>query len=163
MMNEGQKKQWLTFIFFLLLVFAVQGISSLATQQSLMDWYTKLTKPAWTPASWVFGPVWTVLYILMALGGFLIWRQKNHPLRFAALVLFALQLILNALWSPLFFGLQNPFAGFLDLTLLFLTIVAMISLFFQISRTAGLTQIPYVIWVAYAWFLNLWIWLLNRG
>ena len=117
-------------------------------------WYQALDKPFFSPPSWVFGPVWTSLYILMGISFYLIWtsgRSIGVPS-----AVFLVQLGLNAVWSPLFFGLRNPLLAFIDLALLWIAIIATIILFYRIDRRAAYLLIPYILWVSFAGLLNWW-------
>lgn len=137
-------------------------IGSLATMPNIPTWYALLSKPWFSPPNWVFGPVWTLLYILMGLSLWLVIKDglSSPDVRKGAL-LFAVQLVLNLLWSWVFFGMQAPWAGFLVIVLLLLSIVATMLVFRKISRPAFLLLIPYICWVGFASVLNAAIWLLN--
>lgn len=125
-------------------------------------WYEGLRKPVFTPPSWVFGPVWTGLYILMGVAVFWVWQKGLAAAEVKiAIVVFAVQLILNALWSPLFFGLKNPHAAFADVTLLWAAILATILFFYRVSKVSAILLIPYMLWVSFASFLNYSIMMLN--
>lgn len=138
------------------------GIGGLATATSVGGWYQTLERPAFAPPNWLFGPVWTVLYGLMAVSAFLVWRQ-GWPAREAkiALALFGAQLALNVLWSVVFFGLQAPGAAFVELVMLWLAILAWLLSSWRVSRLAGLLIVPYLAWVTFAGVLNAAIWRLN--
>jgi tryptophan-rich sensory protein len=133
------------------------------TDDSINNWYANLSKPPFTPGNWLFGPVWTVLYILMGISVFLVWRKglENKAVR-NALLWFIVQLALNALWSPLFFGLRSTLLGLIDIFLLELAIIATLICFEEISRPATLLLVPYLGWVTFAAILNLSIYFLNR-
>ena len=143
---------------FIAVCFAVAGAGAVVTSSSVTNWYPALRKPSWNPPAWVFGPVWTVLYLMMAIAAWLVWRRSG----FGALGIFALQLALNAAWSPLFFGLRNPLAGFLDIVLLGAAIPVTMVFFWRISPTAGALLVPYWLWVCFATALNLMIWRMNK-
>jgi len=128
-----------------------------------LTWYSTLAKPALTPPSWVFAPAWTLLYALMALAAFIVWRRSRGPARRAALLAFALQLALNLAWSPLFFTLHRPDLAFVDLVAMWIAIAATIVLFARVSRPAAWLLSPYLAWVTFAGYLNLGVWLLNAG
>ena len=133
------------------------------TKPAILSWYVSLKKPFFTPPDWVFVPVWIILYTLMGLAAFLVWRKGCHQKRNrSALILFGGQLILNALWSFMFFGLRSPLAGLIEISILSVAILLTIQSFLQISRVAGLLLIPYFLWVAFASGLNLSVWVLNR-
>lgn len=125
------------------------------------DWYNSLAKPAWNPPAWIFGPVWTLLYTLMGIAAWNIWRQFGFDRAKSALALFLIQLFLNGLWSQLFFGLQSPGWAFAEiLVLLFFIVLTAISFFYK-SKLSGWLMIPYILWVSFATVLNGTIWLLN--
>jgi translocator protein len=137
--------------------------SLFTTADSLGNWYAGLNKPPFNPPDWVFGPVWTTLYIMMGVAAFLVWRKglENKPVRIV-LVCYIVQLALNAIWTPLFFGLHSPLLGLIDIVLLLNAIIVTIFAFFQISRPAALLLIPYLAWVSFATVLNASLYLLNR-
>jgi translocator protein len=121
-------------------------------------WYDTLQKPTWNPPSWIFGPAWTLLYFLMALAAWLVWREGGWRKQGRALGLFVLQWLLNAMWSPLFFGLHRPDLALLDIILLWISIVATLIVFLKVNKTAGVLLIPYLGWVTFAAILNFSIW-----
>jgi len=145
-------------IAFVVLCFGVASLGGIATRPAIPEWYAALRKPSWTPPNWVFGPVWTILYALMAVAGWRVWRGGRA--RPAALVFF-LQLALNGAWSWLFFGLRRPDLGLLGITLLWLAIVATMIAFWRVSRKASLLFVPYLAWVSFAAALNFAIWRIN--
>lgn len=137
-------------------------IGSVFTVSSIPDWYATLTKPLLNPPNWIFGPVWTTLYALMGISIFLVWKTGVHKKVVKnAVAVFGLQLGLNALWSIVFFGAQNPGLALINILLLWITILWTIILFSKISRPAMYLLIPYLLWVSFATYLNLAIWLLN--
>ncbi len=142
-------------------VFLTGFIGAQFTSTSVNSWYTTIQKPSWNPPSWVFGPVWTALYILIAVSGWLLWRRRAAPLARTALILFAIQLALNTLWSALFFGMQSPGLAAVEITLLWLAIGAYIATAFRTNRTAAWLFIPYWLWVSFAAVLNFTIFFLN--
>jgi translocator protein len=123
-------------------------------------WYEGLEKPAFNPPGWVFGPVWTVLYILMGVAAWLVWERYGDRAR-AALTLFVVQLAFNAAWSALFFGLQSPGIAFAEILILWGLIVATLLAFWRLRRPAGLLLLPYLAWVSFAAVLNFALWRLN--
>lgn len=141
--------------------FAAAGLGSLATAPRIPNWYADLDKPAWTPPGWVFGPVWSVLYLMMAVAAWLVWRNSAGRERRLPLGLFAVQLVLNCLWSFLFFGLQNPLAALIEIGLLWAAILATAVAFRPRSRLAAMLLVPYLAWVSFAAVLNFAIWRLN--
>ncbi len=137
-------------------------IGSFFTSSSIPTWYAGIDKPAFNPPNWVFAPVWTALFILMGISLYLIWDkglQSNNVK--IAMAVFAIQLILNVLWSVLFFGMKSPFYAFIEIIILWIAILATIILFFSISRPAGYLLVPYILWVSFAALLNFSIWRLN--
>jgi len=126
------------------------------------EWYAQLRKPAWNPPGWIFGPVWTALYTMMAVAAWLVWRRGGFAVQRVPLGLFLLQLLFNALWSPLFFGLHNPALAFAEIVLLWLALLATIVAFGKVQRGAGILLLPYLAWVSFAAVLNFTLWQLNR-
>lgn len=142
-------------------------LGTVFTVSSVSTWYPTLVKPAFNPPSWVFGPVWTLLYVLMGVAAFLIWRiyetSSGAKKRLArhALVLFVFQLALNAWWSIIFFGQQQLGFALLEIVCLWLAIVATIYYFARVSRTAAWLLVPYLMWVSFASYLTYSLWMLN--
>ncbi len=153
-------KNWLKFLISILLPQIAGGLGALVTISSVGSWYQMIEKPSFNPPSWVFGPAWTTLYILMGIALYIIWTS-NHFLKKRALQLFGIQLFLNAIWSPAFFGLESPIAGLIVIIPLWVAILACIKLFYPISKWAAFLLIPYIIWVSFATILNASIWYLN--
>ena len=125
------------------------------------EWYAQLRKPAWNPPNWIFGPVWTALYAVMAVVAWLVWKRGGLARQRRALSLFLFQLLFNALWSPLFFGLKNPALAFVDIVLLWLALLATVLAFWKARPVAGVLLIPYLAWVTFASALNFSLWRLN--
>jgi translocator protein len=140
---------------------SVAGIGGLVTSYSVGSWYASLLQPAWTPPAWVFSPVWTILYVMMAVAAWLVWLNRDLSLARTGIVLFAIQLALNLAWSILFFGLRNPLAGLVDIALLWLAILATLIVFARVSSPAGWLMMPYLAWVTYASALNFALWRMN--
>lgn len=124
-------------------------------------YYATLSKPPWSPPPWIFGPVWTLLYLLMALAAWLVWRRGGWRAQRAALGLYLLQLVLNALWTPVFFGLRSPGLALVVIVLLGAAIVLTGRAFRPVSRTASWLLVPYLVWVVFAAALNFSIWRLQ--
>ena len=137
-------------------------IGSAFTRPAIILWYGDIVKSPLNPPNWVFAPVWTILYLLMGVAAFLIWRKGwgKKEVRLA-MGLFFIQLALNLLWSVLFFGLQSPGMAFLEIIFLWLAILLTIILFHGLNKTASWLLIPYILWVSFAAYLNLSVWLLN--
>lgn len=125
------------------------------------EWYASLRKPSWNPPGWIFGPVWTALYTMMAVAAWLVWRRGGWGKQRKPLLIFIVQLMLNALWTPLFFGLHRPAWAFAEIVLLWLAIVATIVVFRPVSGPAMLLLVPYLAWVSFAAVLNFTLWRLN--
>jgi len=126
-------------------------------------WYDGLAKPTWNPPSWLFGPVWTTLYCMMAVAAWLVWQEGGWKSQQRALGWFLLQLALNALWTPLFFGLHRPGLAFMDIILLALSVLATLVAFWKVRWLAGALLIPYGLWVLFAAVLNFTIWRLSHA
>jgi len=138
-------------------------IGSFFTTSVIPTWYATLQKPSLAPPNWVFFPVWTSLFIMMGISLFLVWQkgQEDRKVK-TGIYFFAGQLVLNTLWSVVFFGLRSPLLGLMEIIILWISILATILSFIKISRTAAYLLIPYILWVSFAAFLNFWIWRLNR-
>ncbi len=137
-------------------------LSSIATQSSVTDWYVTLNKPSFTPPNEIFAPVWTALYILMGVSAGIVWSKGYHHVWVkTALYHFVFQLLFNALWSIVFFGLKNPLLGLVVILILLTLIMLTIRWFRVISKPAALLLVPYLLWVAFASALNYKIWELN--
>jgi len=155
------RESWLSLVPFLVVCFAAAGIGSLATRGSTQTWYPQLRKPEWNPPNWVFGPVWTILYAMMALSAWLVWRRVGWAGAKFALLLFAVQLVLNTGWSVVFFGMHAIGAAFAEMLLWWMMTVATTVAFSSLSFLAAWLLIPYVVWLAFASYLNFRIWQLN--
>lgn len=156
-----QKQLWISFVVFILLCLVVEIVGSFWTKETVSTWYPTLAKPGWTPPDWIFGPVWSCLYIMIAVSGWLIYRSENSNKRTVALMFYGGQLALNFIWSFLFFSLRSPSLGLIDILLLLLLISLTIIKAWPVSPLASLLLIPYLFWVMYATSLNAGIWLLN--
>jgi tryptophan-rich sensory protein len=142
---------------------AVGGFSGFATARGVSTWYPTLVKPSFNPPAWVFGPVWTLLYVMMGIAAFLVWRKglDADGVR-VALTIFAVQLALNGLWSILFFGLQAPGWALAEIILLWISIGITTVFFWRVIPSAGALLLPYWAWVSFASVLNASLWWLNR-
>lgn len=132
-------------------------IGSFFTISSVSTWYLTLNKPSFNPPGWIFGSVWTILYLLMGISLYLIWNKKSKT----AIIFFVIQLFLNLSWSILFFGLKSPLLAFIEIILLWLAILLTIIITYKISKPAAYLLIPYILWVSFAIILNLFIVILN--
>lgn len=145
----------------MVICFAASAVGALFTTPQIDGWYATLDRPGFAPPNWVFGPVWTILYAMMAVAVWMIWKTERSRSRVVPLTLFAIQLILNVFWSVLFFGMQNPFLAFLEIILLWILILSTILSFTQYSKPAAFLMVPYWLWVTFAMVLNYGFWTLN--
>jgi benzodiazapine receptor len=138
--------------------------SGIVTRSAIMDWYPTLIKPSFNPPNWIFAPVWSMLYVMMGVAAGLVWDRmdSNREVVKKALIVFAIQLALNALWSYLFFGLHNPMLAGLEIIILWLVIYETYLQFSKINKIAGYLLMPYLAWVSFAMVLNASIWWLNK-
>ena len=143
----------------LLLTFAAAALGGFSRPG---EWFAALSKPSWNPPGWIFGPVWSALYTIMAIAAWLVWRRGGFTGQRVALSLFLLQLFFNALWSPLFFGLHQLALAFMDIALLWLALLGTVIAFWKVRPLAGALLLPYLAWVTFASALNFAIWQLNR-
>ncbi|MBP8034317.1 MAG: tryptophan-rich sensory protein [Bacteroidia bacterium] len=139
----------------------VGGIGGFATATSITTWYAEINKPSFNPPNYLFGPVWTTLYILMGISIYMILQSPKTELRKKAIVIFCIQLLLNFCWSFIFFKFQLLGLAFIEIILMWASILTMIIVFFEINKKAALIQIPYLLWVSFASVLNGSIWFLN--
>lgn len=147
----------------ILIALAAGAIGSLFTYSEIPTWYAALVKPAISPPNWLFGPVWTTLYVLMGTAAWLVFRANgSSAAKRTALTVYGIQLILNALWSIIFFGMHALGVAFAELVALWIAIGTTIVLFARISRGAAWMLAPYIAWVSFAGSLNLMLWMLNR-
>jgi tryptophan-rich sensory protein len=161
--ESALNQTWLVLAGFLAICFAVAATGSVFTFKSVNTWYTTLRKPSFNPPNWIFGPVWSTLYFMMALSAWLVWRYAGWNDAKGALLLFFTQLALNLAWSGLFFGLRRPGMALLEIVFLLAAILATAAAFYPFSRTAFYLMMPYAAWVSFASILNFKIWQLNSG
>lgn len=165
--DRDNRVDWTTelprFVVSLLAPLVAGGIGAGATAESVRTWYPTLRKPSFNPPNWIFGPVWTTLYLLMGIADFLVSRQVDggQAIRQARLW-YRVQLVLNTLWSILFFGRRSPLAALVEIVFLWIAIVLTIRAFARVSPRAALLLVPYLLWVSFAAVLNGAIWRLNR-
>lgn len=153
--------RWVALVLFVLAAFVAAAVGGMATASSVDVWYLTLAKPPWNPPGWVFGPAWTILYVLMSVAAWRVWLRRDQPGTNLTLALHGIQLALNALWSILFFGMRRPDLALVDILLLLGLLVAIQFRLFRSDRTAAWLWVPYVAWVTFATSLNQAIWLLN--
>lgn len=146
---------------FLAASLAAGAIGGIVTNPAIPTWYQQIEKPSWTPPGWLFGPVWTALYLAMGVAAWLVWRRGGWAANGRALTLFGVQLVLNALWSFLFFGLRSPGLAMVEIVVLWLAILLTLLAFWRVSRPAGALLAPYLLWVTFASALNFTIWRMN--
>lgn len=152
------------FIISIALPLAVGAVSSLFTTAEIPGWYAGINKPSWNPPNWLFGPVWTTLYIMMGIALFLVWKAPDpQSLKRTAILFFAIQLTFNFAWSFIFFGLHRTGWALAEIVMLWLFILFTIIWFGKINKTAVWLLVPYFFWVSFATVLNFTIWRLNGG
>jgi len=159
---EASTRRWGGLVFFIVLCFATAWAGAGATSRSLA-WYAALRKPSWTPPNWLFGPVWSILYLMMAIAAWRVWERNGLSGARQALALFFVQLALNGAWPWLFFAMRSPGAGFADIVVLWVAVLATTVSFWVRDRVAGGLMVPYLVWVSYAAALNFAIWRMNWG
>lgn len=140
---------------------AVGGLGAIFTTPEIAGWYATIQKPSFNPPNWIFAPVWTTLFVLMGVSLWLTFKSENSSARKAALLAFAIQLVLNSAWSFLFFKMHSLLAGLIEIFFLWLAILFWIVKTYPVSKAGALISIPYLLWVSFASFLNFWIWKLN--
>lgn len=158
----SKRKQIAGLIGWLIVCYAVSAVGAVASVQAAA-FYGELLQPSWAPPGWVFGPVWTLLYGMMAVAAWLIWRSGGFGLNRGPLYLFLVQLVLNGLWSWLFFAWRQGGLAFVDIGFLWILILATLVAFWRVRPLAGILMLPYLLWVSFAAALNLAIWQLNPG
>ena len=158
--SQSGLKQTLGFIAWLVLCYATSFIGAMGSVQA-QSFYGQLTQPSWAPPPWLFGPVWTVLYALMAIAAWLVWRTGGFKAQGVALSLFLVQLVVNGLWSWLFFAWRLGGIAFAEIIVLWVLIAATLIAFWRVRVLAGVMLIPYLLWVSFASALNFSLWQLN--
>ena len=153
-------KNWHKLLISLLLPQLAGALGAFFTISAIQGWYTTIQKPSFNPPNWIFGPMWTLLYILMGIACYLIWKS-NHPAKKPLLSLYFVQLVLNACWSPAFFGAQSPLLGLVIILPLWILILLCVIRFRKVSHWASYLMLPYLLWVGFASVLNFSIFWLN--
>lgn len=155
------KSNWVKFVISILMCQLAGIIGSLFTSSSIPTWYATLNKPSFNPPNWIFAPVWISLYVMMGISFYLIWRKSGIPNFGFLMSVFIFQLVLNAFWSIIFFGLKSPGFAFLEIIFLWLAILMCVIYFFKVSKISSFLLIPYLLWVGFASVLNYFLWQLN--
>jgi translocator protein len=156
-------KNWVKLVIALIIPQLVAASGAYFTVTGTGSWYQTLDKPSWNPPSWVFGPVWTTLYVLMGIAMFLVWRSDApDKLKRRATILWGVQLVFNFLWSFLFFGQEQIFGALLEIVVLWVLILLTIFAFARVNKLAAWLLVPYISWVSFATILTYTIWDLNR-
>ena len=146
---------------FLLISFSASLIGNFATQSSVNDWFLTLTSPPYNPPRWLIPITWTLIYIMIGIAGFLVWQSRNEHDIAPVLAVFGIQLVLNALWPVCFFYLQAIGWAFVEICLLWASVLGFIVLSWSVSQVAAYLFVPYLLWLTYAGYLNLMYWFLN--
>ena len=146
----------------LMVCYTAAAIGGLTTAEAVATWYPNVVKPSWNPPNWIFAPVWSLLYFMMAVASWLVWKADRILVTRPALAWFGFHLMLNALWSLLFFGMKRFDLAMIEIVLLWLSIVISIFLYYRFSKIAAMLLLPYCVWVTFASCLNYAIWSLNR-
>lgn len=157
------KKLWLQIILSLLLPSLIGALSWAITASAVTEWYMTLNKPSFNPPNWIFGPVWTLLYLMIGFAFFQVWQTTGlfSKIPLITKIIYWLQLALNFSWSIVFFWWESPWFWFVVIALLWISILANIVFFFQIKKSAWILLIPYLLWVSFASILNYYIFILN--
>jgi tryptophan-rich sensory protein len=153
--------RWLALGLFIVAAFAAAAVGGVATGSSVTTWYLTINKPSWNPPGWVFGPVWSALYLMMAVAAWRVWLRRTEPGAPLTLRLWFVQLGLNLLWSVLFFGLRRPDLALLEIVLLWSVLAVLQFRLARFDRPAALLWVLYLAWVSFATFLNFTLWRLN--
>jgi tryptophan-rich sensory protein len=158
-----EQSRWIGLVLFVLVCLGAGGLGAVATTPEIDGWYRTIAKPQWNPPDWVFGPVWTTLYVLMGIAAWLVWRPAGFNNAAIPLSLFATQLVLNVAWSWMFFGMHQIGWAAVEIIILWLAILITTVAFFRRSKLAGWLMVPYLGWVTFASVLNFTIWRLNAA
>ena len=154
--------QFLPFIICIIIPLAIGAIGGFFTMESVKTWYTTLNKPSFNPPNGVFGPVWSTLYVLMGISSYLVWKERKSFTGYHwAVGLYFLQLLLNLMWSFLFFNQHQIGFALVEIIILLITIIATAIVFYRVNKAAGLLFIPYILWVSFASYLTYSIFMLN--
>ncbi len=155
------RTRWIGLVVWIVVCLGAAGLGAALTTPEINGWYRTIIKPAWNPPDSLFGPVWTALYLMMAIAAWTVWKASGLRAAAAPLTLFGVQLVLNIAWSWIFFGLHQPGWAFVEIVTLWLAIAATMLAFFRCTPIAGWLLVPYLMWVSFACVLNFTIWRLN--
>lgn len=155
-------KNIIALVLFVTVPLAIGFLGGITTASNIPTWYAGLNKPFFNPPNWLFGPAWTFLYITMGIAAFLVWKSAPSSAKNTALIFFGIQLLLNAIWTPIFFGAHMLLLAFFELVLLWVFILLTILKFSAVSLPAAWLLAPYILWVSFASVLNFSVWWLNR-
>jgi len=155
------KINWLLLIGLILLINILGSIGAIWTSTGSGTWFEKLKKPSFNPPNWIFGPVWTLLFTLMGIALYFVITSQNSQVRTLAIIFFAIQMVLNMLWTFLFFKMQNPFAAFIEIIILLVAILITAFYFYKTNKISGYLLIPYILWTGFASILNYNLWKMN--
>ncbi|QGQ22024.1 tryptophan-rich sensory protein [Gimesia benthica] len=158
-----ERARWTGLVVFIVVCLGAGGLGAIATTPEIEGWYKTIEKPMWNPPDSVFGPVWTTLFLMMAIAAWMVWKPEGVKAARMPLTLFAGQLSLNVAWSWIFFGMHEPGWAFAEIVILWLAVTATTVTFFRYSSVAGWLMVPYLAWVSFASVLNFTIWRLNAG
>lgn len=162
MPRSNDKFQFFPFLICIAIPLAIGALGGFFTMESVKTWYTTLNKPNFNPPNWIFGPVWTTLYILMGISSYLVWKRRKTDLSYDwAVVVYLLQLVLNLMWSFLFFYQHQIGAALIEIGILLIAIIINTFLFYRIHKVAGWLFLPYILWVSFASYLTYSIFILN--
>ena len=162
-MEQGGRLRWRPLVAWLAICYGVSAVGGLVTAHAVETWYQGLAKPGLNPPDWVFGPVWTALYGLMALAAWLVWVSPESVMRRRGILWFCAQLAVNLLWSFAFFGARMLALGVVDIAAMWVLIALTMASFFRVRRAAGWLLVPYLAWVTFAGYLNWAVWVMNPG
>lgn len=156
-----ERTRWIGLAIFIVICVSAGGLGAIATRPEIEVWYKSIEKPSWNPPDYVFGPVWTTLFVMMGIAAWLVWKPGGFKAAKQSLTLFAVQINLNVAWSWIFFGMHQQGWAFVEIVILWVAIVATTVAFFLKSKIAGWLMVPYLAWVSFASVLNFAIWQLN--
>ena len=159
-MNKNTK-QFIALFLFIFLPLLVGYLSAQLSGVSFSGTYSQLNKPVFSPPAWIFAPVWTILYILMGISAYLVWKERERMKIRNQMAFFFIQLVLNFFWSIIFFGMGNYLWALIEIVVLLVAVTIMIITFFKVSKTAAYLLLPYLFWVGFATILNFTVWLIN--